>query len=216
MRTTDGGATWTALPGAALENYDPNAIAVGPEGKSLYVAYTSEGGSSRIMRSTDSGGSWTDGYSFTPNIDLTVTHVRHFFGSKVSIWTDGGTLLASANVTSVPATWVETPLASPLVLTAGIRYRVGIYSSTTTWYYSSVLTPTFTYGKIDQNYESSGDTFPINVDSVRWLVDLKYTVGSSQSLAVAPADSGAFTNGFWSGSITVQAPATNALLLADL
>ena len=36
------------------------------------------------------------------------------FGSKVSIWTDSGTLLATQNVISVPGTWVETPLATPI------------------------------------------------------------------------------------------------------
>ncbi len=66
VRTTDSGSTWTILPGAALENYDPNAIAVGPTGKSLYVAYTSEGGSSRITRSTDRGGTWTE---ITPKVE---------------------------------------------------------------------------------------------------------------------------------------------------
>src|ERR1019366_5673321 len=73
-------------------------------------------------------GDWTLGYSFTPNTNLTVTHMRHYFGTKVSIWTDAGTLVASQNVTSTPGTWVETALASPVQLTAGITYRVAAYT----------------------------------------------------------------------------------------
>ncbi|HYT58909.1 MAG TPA: DUF4082 domain-containing protein, partial [Haliangiales bacterium] len=69
-------------------------------------------------------GTWTLGYAFTPNTDILLTHVRHYFGSKVSIWTDDGTLLASQNVSSTPGTWVETPLATPVPLAAGNRYRV--------------------------------------------------------------------------------------------
>ena len=59
--------------------------------------------------------------------NLTVTHVRHYFGSKVSIWTDAARFWRAQNVASVPGSWVETPLASPLALTNGVRYRVGVY-----------------------------------------------------------------------------------------
>ena len=37
----------------------------------------------------------TIGYAFTPNTNFVVTHVRHYYGTKVSIWTDGGALVAS-------------------------------------------------------------------------------------------------------------------------
>jgi hypothetical protein len=76
---------------------------------------------------SNSGSAWTDAYAFTPNTNITVTHVRSYFGSKVSIWTNSGTLLASQAVSGTPGTWTETALATPLNLTAGVTYRVGIF-----------------------------------------------------------------------------------------
>lgn len=65
-QSTDSGATWTLLPGARLDNYDPHVIAASPDGQSIYVAYVSEGGSSRILRSTDSGAGWNE---VTPKVE---------------------------------------------------------------------------------------------------------------------------------------------------
>ena len=59
VKTTDSGATWSAmLPGSQEVNSDPYAITGSPDGKSIYVAYASEGGTGTIMRSTDSGATW--------------------------------------------------------------------------------------------------------------------------------------------------------------
>ena len=46
-----------------------------------------------VTHDDSSSGDWTLGYSFTPTNNLTVTHVRHYCGTKVSIWTDAGVLL---------------------------------------------------------------------------------------------------------------------------
>ncbi len=159
-------------------------------------------------------GNWTLGYAFTPNINLTVTHVRHYFGTKVSIWTDGGNLLASQNVSSIPGTWVETPLASPVQLTAGVRYRVASYTGNGSFYWDSSLGTTFPNGTIDQGYEISGDAFPTRTDGERWFVDLRYTVGSYTDIPIIPTNSGNFVNGAWTGDITVLQPATNMYLVA--
>lgn len=59
-KSTDAGATWTAIPNSGITNYDPGAIAIGPDGKSIYVAYYSEGGVARIMRSNEDGTAWTE------------------------------------------------------------------------------------------------------------------------------------------------------------
>ena len=159
---------------------------------------------------------YTLGYAFTPNTNLTVTHVRHYFGSKVSIWTDGGALLAAQNVTSVPGTWMETPLATPIQLTAGGTYRVASYTAGGNYNWRFDLGGTFPYGTINQGYEISGDAFPTSIDSVRWwFVDLRYTVGASAAIDIAPTNSGNFTNGVWSGLLTGQALATNLVLQAD-
>src|SRR5258705_8106542 len=41
-----------------------------------------------------------------------------------------------------------------------------------------------------------------------------YRAGSGFSLLLSPTNSGTFSNGFWSGNITVQAPGTNIVLRA--
>jgi hypothetical protein len=54
-RTTDAGATWTALLNAEVENFDPRSIAASPDGETIFVAFVSEGGSGQVLRSTDGG-----------------------------------------------------------------------------------------------------------------------------------------------------------------
>src|SRR5439155_18410062 len=117
--------------------------------------------------SVDSG-NWTFGYAFTPNANLTVTHVRHYFGTKVSIWTDAGVQLARYNVSSVLGTWVETPLASPIQLSADTRYRVAAYSGGGSYYWRSDLAGVFADGTIDQGYGYPGDGFPNGANLTRW------------------------------------------------
>lgn len=159
----------------------------------------------------------TVGYAFTPNADLTVTHVRHYFGTKVSIWTDAGVLLATQQVASVLGTWVETPLAAPLVLAAGVRYRVGVHvPSLAGCFYRTDGTNTFSHGTIDGSYQGSGDSSPNNPDANRWwFVDLRYTVGPSAPYLIAPSNSVSLANGVWSGNITAFQAASNVVLHAD-
>ena len=59
----------------------------------------SQGGASKtntilgdVTANNNSAGDFTLGYSFTPNTNILVTHVRHYSGTKVSIWTDAGAL----------------------------------------------------------------------------------------------------------------------------
>ncbi len=159
---------------------------------------------------------YTVGYAFTPGASITVTHIRHYFGTKVSIWTDAGVLLASQPVASVPGTWIETPLSAPLVLAAGTRYRLGVYyPAAASYYWRTDGTNTFSDGTIDQGYEGGGDSFPNDGDSIRWwLVDLRYTVKPVVSVAISPSSVGSFSNGSWSGSITALQAAANVVLRA--
>lgn len=164
-----------------------------------------------------SGGNWTDGYSFTPNTNLTISHVRHYFGTKVSIWTDAGALLATQAVTSVLGTWIETPLATPLQLLANNRYRVAVYNGGTPWYYRSDGGTSFANGTINLSYEAAGDAFPTNTDTVRWwFVDLRYSIGLGGGLIpITPTNTGSFVGGLWNGTITGLQSATNVYLYAD-
>jgi hypothetical protein len=171
---------------------------------------------------TDPTYDWTYGYALTPNTNLQVISVRTYSGSKVSFWTDTGTLLAEQNVTSPPGTWSETALGTPLTLLAGTTYRVSAYFpvGTTLYYtrYAGEWPTTFANGTVGQDlYYVFSDGFPNGVAGTNMgpFLDLRYTVGFSNSIPVSPASSGAFVNGFWSGNITVSQAATNVVLKAD-
>jgi uncharacterized repeat protein (TIGR01451 family) len=162
------------------------------------------------------GGTLTLGQSFTPSASLVVTHVRHYFGTKVSIWTDAGILLASQNVISTPGTWVETPLSKPLSLVAGQTYRIGVFTGGDNCYYRYDGPAIFANGTINQGYDTGTDGFPNSSDGVRWwLVDLRYTVPTQGPVSIFPAVSGNFADGFWSGSFAVTQLGTNLTLFAD-
>jgi hypothetical protein len=171
---------------------------------------------------TDPTYNWTYGYALTPNTNFQVVSVRTYSGSKVSFWTDTGTLLAQQNVTSPPGTWSETALGTPLTLFAGTTYRVSAYFpvGTTSYYtlYYGEWPTTFANGTIGQNYYYiSTDGFPNSVagTGIGPFLDLLYTVGFSNSVPVSPASSGTFVNGVWNGNITVLQAAANVVLKAD-
>jgi PKD repeat protein len=164
-------------------------------------------------------GDYTLGYSFKPNADMTVTHARHYFGTKVSLWTEAGVLLAARAVSSVPGTWVETPLSTPVQLLANQRYVVGVYSGGNyDWYCRYDASASFTNGTIEGSWWMDGDAFPTFTDAVetRYLVDLRYTAaGGVSAVVVAPTNTGNFVNGAWSGAVTVLEAVTNMCLRAE-
>ena len=164
-------------------------------------------------------GTYTLGYAFTPATNLSVTHVRSYSGTKVSVWNNTGTLLASQNVSGSAGTWTETPLASPLALTAGTTYRVSFFTAGGSFYNSSSVPATFPHGTIVSGYYySTADSFPTNFSAgstTLYLCDLRYTAGSAVNLPITPVVSGTFSNGAWSGNLTALAPTTNLVLRAD-
>lgn len=154
------------------------------------------------------------GYAFTPSTNLTVTHARHYFGDKVSLWTSGGQLLESANYSAVPGTWTDTALANPVVLAAGNTYFLTVHATNATYYWNSALPASFTDGTIDFSCWDYGDVFPTQTDSAQWYsVDLRYSRGVSPVL-IGPQVTGDFTNGIWSGTITVLQAVSNVTLQA--
>ncbi len=169
-----------------------------------------------VVPTASSSGNYTMGFAFTPNTNVMVTHVRHIYGTKVSIWTDAGVLVASQAVTSTPGTWLETPLSTPVQLLAGVKYRIGAYTAGGTWSYLSPPPTTFPNGLVQEGFYTNGDGFPsIVATGTIYLADLRYTVGSSQSVPISPTTSGPFVNGIWSGPLTVQAASSNLTLRAS-
>ncbi len=157
------------------------------------------------------------GFSFTPTDDVVVTHVRHFSGGRISIWTADGVLLTARDVSDFGGQWLETPLLLPLKLEAGQTYRVTLWSGSARYYWhNSVNITNFAHGLVGPNYWANSDTFPTTVVPQTYLVDLRYSVGSSNAVSLSPNVSGGFTNGMWSGSISVSEPAQNIrLFVAD-
>ena len=158
-------------------------------------------------------GTITAGYAFTPSQTVQITAVRSFWGSKVSIWNNLGTLLASQAVTATGGSWTETPLTTPITLIAGTTYVVGAYGVSTNCYHNNTI-PTFSWGVINGDYSNVGDGFPNSTNVYTYLVDLKASVGSFTSFPVTPTTA-TFSNGTWTGNITVGQGATGMHLHAD-
>ena len=155
---------------------------------------------------TPGNGESTVGYSFTPATNLVASGVLTYFGDKVSIWTDGGALLASQPVTSVEGTWVATPLSNAVILLGGVTYRVGAHiTNNGTVYWNDNLQATFANGTINDSWSAAGDAFPSGADSGQYLVDLRYGTNVA-SAPMSPVQSGNFYYGSWSGNIAILAP----------
>ena len=82
--------------------------------------------------------SGTAGWTFTPNINIQVTHLGcldYVFTSQgpidIGLWTDAGTLLAQTPVYSTNTVLNQThyvALVNPIVLLGGSTYRIGAFS----------------------------------------------------------------------------------------
>jgi hypothetical protein len=168
------------------------------------------------VHSMNSAGTFTIGHSFTPSADIVITHVRHYWGTKVSIWTDAGVLLSTQNVVSPSATWSETPLSAPVALQAGNRYRVAAYSGGGSYYWRTDGVTNFAHGTLEGTYYSGSDSFPTTTNVTRWFfVDLRYTVGSVTNVPVGPIVASNFVSGVWTGSVTVLSTGNGVRLRAD-
>jgi hypothetical protein len=221
---------WDAIPVTQFENQAftvtltareaTDAIATNFQGAVSFSAVAAAGPSTNMILGPVSHsdffdyGAFTLGYGFTPTADLLVTHWRHYAGSKVSLWTDAGELLASQNVPSVPGSWLETPLASPVVLNAGRTYRIAFYVSGTNYYWIHDGPMVFRDGAIHGSYEVAGDAFPGSPDSVQWwLVDLRYAVCAPVPVAVSPS-AVPLAQGIWTGLVVVPSPLNSMFLRA--
>ena len=120
----------------------------------------------------------TYGFRFTPDVDVWVTKVRHYFGTKVSVWDANGTLVGSQTVANAYGNWNETSLDAPFALRAGQTYTVGCYAGGSYYYTNGTPLTRFANGTIDGYYYYSGNGFPNSSTSNYVLVDLIYSVTS--------------------------------------
>ena len=90
-KTTDAGATWTALPSARIENLDPRSRAASPDAQTIFVAFVSEGGAGQVLRSTNGGSTFEN---VTPKVgegdNLQAPDVMVYVPGSVGRPDDGG------------------------------------------------------------------------------------------------------------------------------
>jgi hypothetical protein len=206
---------------ASLTAYDTYGnIATGFNGTvnltTLFNQTVSESGFGNISPSNYAGGgTYTVGYSFTPNINMLVTAVRSYFGNRVSIWTNTGTLLASQSLSGSVQTWLTGQLSTPIALQAGVTYRIGAYTNGQASYYGSNMSANVPYGVINAGYEIPGAAFPTISDGIQWwFVDLVATFLAPAPVPMTPTTA-TFTNGVWNGNISVTQPTLAVRLHAD-
>jgi hypothetical protein len=168
---------------------------------------------STTVTSTSSSGGITWGYSLRPNQTVTVTHVRSFFGAKVSIWSASNpNLLATQAVGGTPGQWTETPLDRPLLLQANTSYRVGVYADGGTYSFRNTI-PALSWGQIFAGLYATGDTAPTaGAGSNIPLVDIR--VSSGTVIPVTPS-AVTFADGSWGGAVTVGQSASGMRLTLD-
>ncbi|MEI6766445.1 MAG: T9SS type A sorting domain-containing protein [Bacteroidota bacterium] len=173
LGSSNSGAAYTVSPSVTTQYY-AEAI-TSPTGNIL-------AGPTHTNNST---GGYTLGYSFTPNVNIIVTGLRRYFGTKISIWNDAGTLIFSQAVSGTDGTWTQTTLATPVTLLAGVTYRIGAYTGGSNYYWKYGGSSTFANGTINASYEIGGDAFPTSTDGVSWwFVDLAYSGCASSRTAV--------------------------------
>jgi hypothetical protein len=202
-----------------------NGLATGFSGPVALSAFAAGAGPSTTLignltyNSWLSGSEMTLGYAFTPSTNLQVTAVRGYNTDKVSVWTTDGVLLGSQAV-SASSSWTEAALATPVYLTGGTTYVVGAHipAGRNGYFRTSGWPTTFGNGTVGQNfYQSYGDLCPTSVYGTGQgaLVDLRYQVVFTNSVALTPTSSGTFVNGVWSGGAVVSGVAANVVLKAD-
>ena len=137
----------------------------------------------------------------------------------MSIWTDSGDLLANQAVVDI-GDWTEI--------------GAGDADHSVRWHHLSCHWPLWSeclgllhlglanhlcqwHGRPERSTTAYGDSFPVQVytNAQGPLVDLRYQVVTSNSIAISPSSSGAFGSGVWSGNVTVGQAATNVVLKAD-
>ena len=164
----------------------------------------------------------TYGYSFVPTTNITVTHLRAFLPGligtptvKVSLWTEAGGLIATRNfATSSNIGWLESSLAAPVQLKAGLAYRLSVYGLYVGAISTSFPTDASDVTVLQGYYDPERDTFPTNPIAQVPLVDIRYSIAIQTPVPLTPISTGNFTNSTWTGNVKVQSSGTNVVLMA--
>jgi len=115
----------------------------------------------------------------------------------------------------VPGAWVNTPLATPLVLPVGATYVIAAHENGVQYYFNQSLPATFADGTINQSWWDFGSNFPTQSDSAQWyFVDLLYATDFN-SVPVNPGATANFSSGTWSGNVAALQAGTNIFLQAS-
>ncbi len=163
-----------------------------------------------------SAGAYNMGYSFTPNVNGSITALGANCisqGYTVTLYTSTGTVLATASVTTLgQGTWVYTSI-TPVSVTAGTTYVVGAYNGTQ--YCASTFTTPVTVGNVTINNSiySAGSGFPTTTvtGTMYGLADVTFSVptGTTTSPGTAATFIGNVGVGTNSPSYTLDVQGTS-------
>ena len=166
-----------------------------------------------------SDNNWVWGISFTPRVDLTVTHFRHLRGFRIRLWRRSDrALLATEFPINAPwprFEWRETKLTSPVNLSAGVEYVMGLNDVQVFRRPSGNWSFPVDFGAgviTGSGYTGSEGLPPSTPGQGLFLVDLVFRAGG---FVAEPSVLNGFENGVWSGPLTLQRPMTGAYLVVS-
>ncbi|WP_372846073.1 LamG domain-containing protein [Pontiella sp.] len=140
------------------------------------------------------------GLRFTVSDDMTVTHLSHYWGTKVSLWTDAGELLSSVAVTNAAGSWSHTELPEPVLLEAGETYRISSHGTGVVYRRSGGVPFSFANGTVISS--CYGSDFPSSTyTSYIDMVDFRYAVGRPDPISLSPNKIADFVDGVWTGEV---------------
>jgi hypothetical protein len=170
----------------------------------------------RLTYSSTTASDYSRGLRFSIIENMTITHLLHYWGKKISIWSDDGLLIYSMDVDALDRNWTEIELPSPLTLKGGKTYRICTHggSGYSTAYRNHADTPhSFDNGTVLSSCSGYGDVFPNQTySSYTELVDFIYYL--SNPVEIEPTNTASFVNGVWTGMVSVLESTSNVVLRA--
>jgi hypothetical protein len=166
-----------------------------------------------VHNNTASSSVASRGLRFTVNDDITVTHLSHYWGTTVSLWTDAGELLFSAAVTNAAGSWSHTELLDPVLLEAGETYRISSHDTGVVYRRYGGVPFAFANGTVLSS--CYGSDYPSSTySSYMEMVDFRYVVGRREAMPLTPTNATEFVNGVWTGQVVVGEQADSVFLRA--